>query len=236
MKLLTLSEDRTKIYFIEQGMRSVIETNLKTMKKRAIRAHHITNLHDRIHSIFSYKSELYGITQQGFGFIINTVQNKVLFRRKLEGTSNHQTISLICRCNDTIAITDNRGFNLERLRENNFRLTLYDKHFKLLASKDFVVMCSEKQVRNAENPSSNFITGLQLIPTHSGRPLVGMTIDGTAKPFILFSFKNDSEIQEIASLNATILPEIITSFRYLNGYLFFTSRDKTLKRFELTLP
>ena len=227
-----LSDNRTKLYFIEHEMLSVIELNLKTMSKRTIRVRRLTTLTDRVFDIFSYKSKLYGITRQGFAFILNTVQNKVLFRRKLEGYSDSSLQSMIARSKDTIVISQNLGTSPTKPLEDQYKFTIFNKGFLHLASFHFSSLCTEKEAK-VEERSPTVISNLSLIPNTKGRPLILISLDGSTYPLRLFTLSATGQAKEAAKIGGTTLSDRITAMKYCQGHVFLSSRDKKIRRFSI---
>lgn len=213
-------------------MSSIVELNLITMFKRHMRVRRLTTAGDRALDICSYKSELYGITRLGYAFIMNTVQNKVLFRRRLEGYDGSNYLSLIARSKDTIIIAQNLGTNIAKRTEDQHRLIVFSKSFQLLWTFPFASTCTDKESKQEER-QANTVTNLILIANAKARPFALVSLDGSVVLMRLFALATNGRPTEAARMTRERLALPATAIKYCDGFVFFASRDKIIRRMPL---
>lgn len=232
-KLLRLNDTRTKLYYISDDMKAIVQVDLVSFKVRLIKVRQLTTFDDQIVTIYVYKSELYGLTINGFTFIFNTVQTKVIFKRKLHDINGSDSL-LLARCDDHILIAQSFGSPHNRPSESEFRLHVFSKSFKLLSTTYLSLHATEQETKNAQHTAS-MASGLLMIPTSEGSPLVSLSFSGSTKPVIIFRITATGQLKEIKSISNKILPSTVTALRYCDGYFFACSRDKKVRRFQLLL-
>lgn len=230
--MIRLNDSRTKLYYISDDCKAVVEVDLKSAGVRLIRIRHLTSFDDSISSIFAYKSMMYILTAAGLAVIYNTVQRKVVVKRPIK--VDRMAAMMIARCKERIVVVESLGVVPERPLESRFRAHVMSKAIVELSTSTFEQHATEKEKKDPNRRASTAST-LIMIPTDSGHPLVVLSFIGGSMPIKIFRLTIDGRLIMIRHIDDAKLPATITAMRYCDGSFFVSARDKTIRRFKLVL-
>lgn len=222
-----MNQDRSKFYFIEHTLQALVETNLRNMKHRVFRVHRLTSVHDRLMSLTSFKSELYGLTKRGFVFVLNTVQDKVLFRGRPRGEpiENHLS-SKIVRHERSVLVAATTAIvpNLESV-------TVFYLYSKELVQRHKLAVRRTLIAKNNQpaGPDDGCLSNLLVVPLAGNNFFALATFLRTAYPLCLF-FVTPQSIERIDALPASAVGEKITDIRYCMGSVLLSNSDRQIKK------
>ena len=222
-----MNEDRTKFYFIEHNLQALIETNLRNMKNRVFRVHRFASVHDKMMCLTSFKSELYGLTKRGFVFVLNTVQDKVLFRGRPRGEPIEIHLSSkIVRHEKSILVAATTG-----IVPNVESTTVFYLYSKELVQRSKITVRRNLIVKNNQQAGADdgCLSNLLVVPLAGSNFFALATFLRTTHPLCLF-FVTPQSIERIDALPASTVGEKITDIRYCMGSVLLCNSDKMIKK------
>jgi len=226
--LIVLNQDRTKLYFIRDDRRHVVEVQLNTLRSKVFRIGRYTQPHDRVLSICSYKSELYALTSEGYVFILNTVQQKVILTRQIQGFRGQIPCAQICREGEYITIAEYLGFNN---RTHYYSLHLLTKTLHPVQTVNFERTLSGDIHRvNPNHPC--YLSRLVMVPRLNRGPIVFLSTQYTTLPLKVLAV-DGGNLNAQADISEDRVSSRLTDLKYSQGILILVGIDKQIRTINL---
>lgn len=216
----------------------MVEINLRSFRKRMFSPYKLTrDPSDKVASIYPYKSELYGITEKGNVFIMNTKQDKVLMRgkprgEKIGGPSSFPTI--LVRQHNSIVIGKTTWVG-ENRQETSTVFYLYNKVFmqtnRLLMSKRVPVKHVPQDLTDFGR-REGMLAHMVVVPLTQERFFILSTFAYCTYPLSVL-YVEGTKIQHLQSLTSDVVGDSITDVRYHMGVVFICNTSKLVHRIYL---
>lgn len=208
------------------------------MQSKPFSIHRVaSNPFDYFSSICCFKTKLYTLTNSGFVMIMNTVQNKVIFRQTIPGLLGNTAGALICRHRDEVMIVQPLRVPEDQPEKDGYMLHLYSKHFAALRTK-LVLKDTTEDLRRRQDqaprtvPAVVALTSLQECTKAS---LYLVAFHKCSRPLAIYA-TNTQGIQEIGTAGLAGIQDaqigLIRDVKVAFSHIYLALGNKKLLRIQ----